>query len=99
MHKLLHNTGMIVRPCNTAIIALAFAFYTLRPFYPDCDPPGDATRMLAVVCICKSINFCQLLGRQVVNKSPGLLYIWKIVGIDYNHYNRNRSALKRKNYS
>lgn len=44
--------GMIVRPCNTAIIALAFSFYTLRPFYPDCDPPGDAVRLLAIICIC-----------------------------------------------
>lgn len=43
---------MIVRPCNTAIIALAFSFYALRPFYPDCDPPGDAIRLLAIVCIC-----------------------------------------------
>lgn len=43
---------MIVRPCNTAIIALAFSFYTLRPFYPDCDPPGVPVRLLAVVCIC-----------------------------------------------
>ncbi|KAJ6222527.1 hypothetical protein RDWZM_001072 [Blomia tropicalis] len=43
---------MIVRPCNTAIIALAFSFYTLRPFYPDCDPPNEAIRLLAIVCIC-----------------------------------------------
>ncbi len=53
LRKTLPHTGMIVRPCNTAIIALAFAFYVLRPFFPDCDPPGDATRMLAIVCICK----------------------------------------------
>lgn len=47
---------MIVRPCNTAIIALAFSFYTLRPFYPDCDPPGFAIRLLAIVCICMDLS-------------------------------------------
>ncbi len=44
-------TGMIVRPCSAAIIAITFAFYVLRPFCTD-DPPEYATRMLAFVCIC-----------------------------------------------
>jgi hypothetical protein len=26
----------------------------LKPFYPDCEPPNDAARMLAVCCICES---------------------------------------------
>ncbi|XP_073970334.1 large neutral amino acids transporter small subunit 2 isoform X2 [Rhodnius prolixus] len=42
---------MIVRPCSQAIVALTFAVYVLKPFYPDCDPPDSAERMLAVTCI------------------------------------------------
>ncbi|XP_057340877.1 large neutral amino acids transporter small subunit 1 isoform X1 [Microplitis mediator] len=43
---------MIVRPCSQAIVALTFSIYVLKPFFPDCSPPEDAARLLAVVCIC-----------------------------------------------
>lgn len=43
---------MIVRPCSQAIIALTFSFYVLRPIFPDCDPPDDAVKFLACICIC-----------------------------------------------
>lgn len=42
---------MIVRPCSQAIVALTFSFYVLRPIYPDCEPPDDAVRYLAFICI------------------------------------------------
>lgn len=42
---------MIVRPCSQAIVALTFSFYVLRPIFPDCDPPSDAVRYLAFICI------------------------------------------------
>lgn len=44
---------MIVRPCSQAIVALTFSTYVMKPFFPDCDPPEDSARMLAVCCICK----------------------------------------------
>ena len=44
---------MIVRPCSQAIVALTFSVYVMKPFFPDCEPPGDAARMLAVCCIRK----------------------------------------------
>lgn len=43
---------MIVRPCSQAIVALTFSFYVLRPIFPDCEPPSDAVRYLACICIC-----------------------------------------------
>ncbi|XP_043268511.1 Y+L amino acid transporter 2 isoform X2 [Venturia canescens] len=43
---------MIVRPCSQAIVALTFSVYVMKPFFPDCAPPDDAARMLAVCCIC-----------------------------------------------
>ncbi|CAG5020991.1 unnamed protein product [Parnassius apollo] len=42
---------MIVRPCSQAIIALTFSVYVLKPIFPECDPPEDATRLLAACCI------------------------------------------------
>lgn len=42
---------LIVRPTSQAIVALTFALYTLRPIYPDCEPPAVAIKFLAVVCI------------------------------------------------
>uniref|UniRef100_A0A336MMR8 CSON003997 protein n=1 Tax=Culicoides sonorensis TaxID=179676 RepID=A0A336MMR8_CULSO len=43
---------MIVRPCSQAIVALTFSVYVLKPFFPDCQPPDDAARILAFCCIC-----------------------------------------------
>jgi L-type amino acid transporter 8 len=34
----------------------------LKPFFPDCEPPNDAARMLAVCCI------CELSERPIVHK-------------------------------
>ncbi|XP_067618948.1 Y+L amino acid transporter 2 isoform X1 [Eurosta solidaginis] len=42
---------MIVRPCSQAIVALTFSVYVLKPFFPECQPPEDSARMLAVCCI------------------------------------------------
>ena len=47
---------MIVRPCLIAIVALTFAKYVTKPFFPECDPPDDPVRMLAAGCVCKN-NF------------------------------------------
>lgn len=44
---------MIVRPCSQAIVALTFSVYVLKPLFPDCTPPDESVRMLAVCCICK----------------------------------------------
>ena len=43
---------IIVRPCTAAIQSLSFSLYILKPFFPECDPPTEATRLLAAVCIC-----------------------------------------------
>ncbi|KAK4876187.1 hypothetical protein RN001_012609 [Aquatica leii] len=43
---------MIVRPCSQAIVALTFSVYVMKPFFPECQPPEDAARLLAVCCIC-----------------------------------------------
>lgn len=36
-----------------AIVALTFSTYVLKPMFPECDPPNEATRLLAACCICE----------------------------------------------
>jgi len=43
---------VIVRPCSCAIQALTFSLYILKPFFPECEPPDEAKRLLAAACIC-----------------------------------------------
>merc|ERR1719481_598522 len=43
---------MIIRPCTVAIIALTFSIYAVKYFFPECDPPDEAVRILAAACIC-----------------------------------------------
>lgn len=42
---------MIIRPATITIVALTFSIYALKPFFPECDPPDEATRFLAALCI------------------------------------------------
>merc|ERR1719474_1508904 len=43
---------MIVRPCTVAIVALTFSIYAVKYFFPECEPPDEAVRILAAACIC-----------------------------------------------
>ena len=33
-------------------MGLTFANYVIKPFFPDCDIPDDAVRLLAAAAIC-----------------------------------------------
>lgn len=46
---------LIIRPTTQAIVAITFAQYAAKPFFPDCDPPKETIRLLAAVCLCKYI--------------------------------------------
>lgn len=50
---------LIIRPTTQAIVALTFGHYVVKPFFPECDPPANAVKLLAAVCLCKyySLNY------------------------------------------
>lgn len=43
---------LIIRPTTQAIVALTFAQYAVKPFFPECEPPENAVRLLGAVCLC-----------------------------------------------
>ena len=44
---------LVIMPAGNAIIALTFANYILQPFYPECDAPPEAIKLIAACVICK----------------------------------------------
>ncbi|OQR76979.1 Y+L amino acid transporter 2-like [Tropilaelaps mercedesae] len=44
-------TVIIVQPATLAILSLAFATYFVKPFYPDCEPPDGALRLIGILCL------------------------------------------------
>ena len=44
---------LVIIPAGNAITALTFANYLLQPFWPECDPPVVAVRLIAALVICK----------------------------------------------
>lgn len=47
------NHWFYVSAISQAIIALTFAQYAAKPFFPDCQPPEISVRLLAALCLCK----------------------------------------------
>ncbi|KAL0166050.1 hypothetical protein M9458_037894, partial [Cirrhinus mrigala] len=47
----LWTTLMIVRPASQAIVALTFANYLVKPFFPTCPAPYDAVWLIAALVI------------------------------------------------
>ncbi|GFS14822.1 amino acid transporter 2 like [Elysia marginata] len=42
---------IVIRPTAQAVVALTFAYYTVQPLFPNCEPPAAAVSLLAALCI------------------------------------------------
>ena len=103
---------LVIMPAGNAIIALTFANYILEPFYPECDPPEDAVRLIAASLICEgtlrsetgfhSFSFLrfsysdQLLQCQVGSQGDGDLLHHKGPGAPPHHHRWDGPSLPRK---
>ncbi|MCP9266495.1 hypothetical protein DINM_022057 [Dirofilaria immitis] len=48
--------AVVVRPCTCTVVALTFAIYMLRPFYPNCEPPSGLLALLATILLSNNSN-------------------------------------------
>ena len=44
---------LIIRPTMFAIMSLALGTYVVKPFYPSCDPPPMAVKMVTAAAMCE----------------------------------------------
>ncbi|XP_022648579.1 Y+L amino acid transporter 2-like [Varroa jacobsoni] len=43
---------LIIQPTSNAIAGITFTNYILEPFFPECNPPAHAVRLIAALIIC-----------------------------------------------
>ncbi|XP_040573014.1 large neutral amino acids transporter small subunit 1 isoform X1 [Lepeophtheirus salmonis] len=54
----LWSSLLVIMPAGSAVTALTFASYILQPFWPVCDPPEEAIKLIAtaIICLLTAIN-------------------------------------------
>ncbi|KAG0719517.1 Y+L amino acid transporter 2 [Chionoecetes opilio] len=69
--------NLIFVPTTNAIMSLAFAKYVIQPFFPNCDVPDNAVRLIAALAIC-SLTALNCWNVRVTTKLQDFFMITKI---------------------
>lgn len=72
--------NIIFVPTTNAIMALTTANYIIKPFFPNCENPDDAVRLLAAVAIC-FLTFLNSYDVRVTTKLQDVFMFSKIAAL------------------
>jgi len=72
--------NVIFVPTTNAIMALTTANYIIKPFFPDCENPDDAVRLLAAAAIC-FLTFLNSYDVRVTTKLQDVFMFSKIAAL------------------
>lgn len=67
-------------PATNAIMGLTVANYLAKPFFPDCDPPDEALRIIAAVCI-TGLTWLNCHSTWVTTRLQNLFMVTKLVSL------------------
>ncbi|XP_016663191.1 Y+L amino acid transporter 2-like [Acyrthosiphon pisum] len=73
----LWDAMLVFVPTTNAIMGLTFANYVIKPFFPDCDNPDQAVRLLAAAMIC-FITFINCWNVKATTKIQNVFMFTKI---------------------
>ncbi|CAJ0571956.1 unnamed protein product, partial [Mesorhabditis spiculigera] len=71
---------VIINPTSIAIIALTFGNYSLKPFFPTCDVPEEAVRLLAA-CVIAFLTFINCYSVSVATRANDVFTVTKVTAL------------------
>ncbi|CAL4100462.1 unnamed protein product, partial [Meganyctiphanes norvegica] len=72
--------NVIFVPTTNAIMGLTFANYVIQPFFPGCDMPDAAIRLIAAIAIC-FLTFLNSWDMKVTTKLQNFFMVTKVASI------------------
>ncbi|XP_035706939.1 large neutral amino acids transporter small subunit 1 isoform X2 [Folsomia candida] len=73
-------TVLVIRPTTATVVALTFAEYAIKPFFPNCDPPPYSRELLAAGCLCL-LTAVNCLSVKVTMKIQDIFTLAKLLAL------------------
>eukprot|EP00095_Tigriopus_kingsejongensis_P001112 maker-scaffold743_size103610-snap-gene-0.15 protein:Tk01112 transcript:maker-scaffold743_size103610-snap-gene-0.15-mRNA-1 annotation:"large neutral amino acids transporter small subunit 2-like" len=71
---------LVIMPAGNTITAITFASYVLQPFWPECEPPVEAVRLIAALLLC-TLTALNCYNVKSVTKIQDLFSATKILAL------------------